>query len=101
MTQEQQENLQEQQALEAAYNRTHSTMEWSEAQLAVLTELDLLDDKSSILESAVASVVKGKMQSAIDRAIKAKYIAEGKGKKALAEECEIEIQKGLKLKRAL
>lgn len=71
------------------------------AQIAVLTELDLMEECEDIARAAFASVVKGKMQSAIDRAIKAKYIAEGKGKKALAEECEAEIQKGLKLKRAL
>lgn len=97
MTTEQKETITAAQFTE----RPTFVIEIDAAQEAVLTELDLMDDVEDIARAAFASVVKGKMQSAIDRAIKAKWLAETKGKKALSEECESEIQKGLKLKRAL
>jgi hypothetical protein len=82
---------------------TKSLVVLDDNQIAVLKELDLYDGDTvdEMARAALASVIKGKMQAAIDRAIKAKYLAEGKGKKTLAEECEAEIQRGLALKRKL
>lgn len=76
-------------------------VELSDAQVAVVAELGIADDLQVIADAALASVLKGKMQSAIDRAIKAKYLAEGKGKASLAAAMEEEIQRGLRLKREL
>lgn len=96
-------DIQKQAIVEAQHTeRPVLLVEVDDAQLAVATELGLdVEELQTIAVSAFQSSMRGKIQAAIDRAIKAKYIAEGKGKKALSEECEAEIQKGLKLKRAL
>jgi hypothetical protein len=97
MTDEQKQNMQDANAAVAVT----ALVTLSEAQLKALKELGIYDDKEQIAQAAFDSSVRGKLQSSIDRAIKAKYLAEGKGKKALASECEVEIQAGLKLKREL
>jgi hypothetical protein len=71
-------------------------------QMAVAAELSLsLDDLTDMAGRAFNSVLKGKIQSAINSTIKAKYIAEAKGRKVLAEECEKEIQAAMKLMRSI
>ena len=97
MTTEQKNNAVEAKAAEA----TVILVELSEAQTQVLTELGLLADRDNIAASAFASAVRGKLQSSIDRAIKAKYEADSRGKKAVSEELEKEIQRGIALKRSL
>jgi hypothetical protein len=68
----------------------------------VLTELGIdIADAGKFAVSAFESVMRGKVQSAIDRAIKAKYLADCKGKAAMAAELEKEIQSGIILKRLI
>jgi hypothetical protein len=102
MSVEQQQNLAEQQMLEAKWEREHVTVSISEAQLTVIAELDLDRDKVvEIAQNAFDSQIRGKLQASIDRAIKAKYLAESRGKKNTAADCEEAIQRGLRLKREL
>ena len=76
-------------------------VELTDAQTKVMDELGITADRDNIAESAFASALRGKMQSAIDKAIRAKYEADSRGKKALSEELEREIQRGIVLKRGL
>ena len=76
-------------------------VELSEAQVEAMAELGILDDRDQIATSAFSSALRGKVQSSIDRAIKAKYEADTRGKKAVSAELESEIQKGIALKRKL
>ena len=101
MTTEQEKELKDAKIAEAVYERMHVTVELSEAQVSVMTELGITEEKNNIATSAFASALRGKMQSAIDKAIKAKYAADSRGKKAVSTELEAEIQRGIVLKRSL
>lgn len=59
------------------------------------------EDMQRMADAAFNSAMKGKVAAVRDRAIKAKYVAEAKGKIALAEECEKEIQSATRLYRLL
>ena len=100
MTTEQKDNIVAAQTTEAPV----LLIELNADQIAV-SHKDVLnlstDELQDMAARAFNSALKGKLQSAVNMAIKAKYIAEGKGRKALAEECEKEIQAGLKLIRSL
>lgn len=76
-------------------------VELDDAQTVALKYLEISEQRDSIAASAFSSVLRGKVQSAMDRAIKAKYIADAKNKPAVAAECEREIQKLLAMKRSL
>jgi len=98
MTKEQKENLEEALAAEG----TVALVVMDQFQLAAMSELGIeQDEMNKMAASAFASVLRGKVQGVIDRAIKAKYHALNKGKEALANECESEIQKFMNLKRKL
>jgi hypothetical protein len=97
MTQEQKQNLEDVKAAEQVV----VLVELTENQTAVLHELEIFEDRDNIATSAFASALRGKMQSAIDKAIKAKYEADSRGKKAVSAELETEIQRGIVLKRGL
>lgn len=73
----------------------------SDAQMKALRELELYDGRKNVAQAAFDSAVRSKLQASIDRAIREKYMAEGKGKKELAAEYEKEIQRGMALKREL
>lgn len=75
--------------------------ELDEAQRAAMDALDLFSKRNEIAIAAFAAVLRGKVQSQCDKAIKAKYIAQSKNKAALAEECEKEIQTWIRLKQRL
>lgn len=76
-------------------------VELTDAQVSVMKELGITEDRDNIATSAFASALRGKMQSAIDKAIKAKYEADSRNKKAVSVELEAEIQRGIVLKRSL
>lgn len=76
-------------------------IELDEAQVAAMAELGLTDDRDNIAAAAFNSALKGKVAGVRDRAIKAKYIAESKGKPALSAECEKEIQAAIRLYKML
>lgn len=70
--------------------------------LMVGTELGFnVDDLQKFAIAAFESMMRGKVQSSVDRAIKAKYIADCKGKVAVSSELEAEIQKGIQLKKLI
>lgn len=97
MTEQNKEN-----AIEAkAAEQVVVLVELTDAQVSVMKELGITDDRDNIATSAFASALRGKMQSAIDKAIKAKYEADSRGKKAVSTELEAEIQRGIVLKRSL
>jgi hypothetical protein len=98
MTETQKKNLTE--ALEAESNVL--LIELSEDMQLVATELgfDVLDLTKMAIAS-FESVMRGKVQASVDRAIKAKYLADCKGKTALSSELESEIQKGIMLKKLI
>lgn len=76
-------------------------VELTEAQVAVMKELGITEQRMDIAASAFASALRGKLQSSIDRAIKAKYEADSRGKKAVSDALQAEIQAGLAMKRNL
>lgn len=98
MTAEQKQNLSE--ALES--ESSVALVEMDQYQLAAMEKLGIdSEEMNKIAASAFASALRGKVQSVIDRAIKAKYHAMNKGKDALSAECEAEIQEFMNLKRKL
>lgn len=76
-------------------------IELDAAQLEAMNELGITESRDDIASAAFAAALRGKVQSAADKAIKAKYIAQSKNKVALAEECEKDIQMFIKLKQRL
>lgn len=77
-------------------------VDFDQYQIAAMEKLGIdKEEASKIANSAFASALRGKVQSVIDRAIKAKYHAMNKGKDALSAECEAEIQEFMNLKRKL
>lgn len=98
MTAEQKQNLTE--ALES--ESTVALIEMDQFQLSAMEKLGIeQEEMNKMAASAFASVLRGKVQGVIDRAIKAKYHAMNKGKDALSAECESEIQEFMNLKRTL
>ena len=97
MTAEQQKNMEDAKAAES----TVILVELDEYQVAALKACDALEDRDDMAKSSFASVLRGKVQGKIDRAIKAKYLAEGKGRVAVATECEVEIQRFIQIKRSI
>lgn len=98
MTQEMKSNLED--ALLA--EKSVLLIELTEDQSVVAEFLDIdMEDLQRVADAAFNSALKGKVAAVRDRAIKAKYIAEGKGKVALSEECEKEVQQAMKLYRLL
>lgn len=91
------------QALEAATaaEATVILVELDATQVEALAYLEVTEKRDEIAGNAFAAVLRGKVQSAMDKAIKAKYIAQSKNKPAVAEECEKEIQKLIRLKQKL
>lgn len=96
-------SAEQKQALEAATaaEATVILVELDAAQVEALAHLEATDKRDEIASNAFAAVLRGKVQSAMDKAIKAKYIAQSKNKPAVAEECEREIQVIIKLKQKL
>lgn len=77
-------------------------VELSDAQNNVASFLGIdTEELQKIADAAFNSALKGKVAAVRDRAIKAKYIAEGKNKPALSAECEKEIQQAMALYRTL
>lgn len=97
MTEQNKVNAVEAKAAEA----TTVIVDLTETQVEALKILGIFEDRNKIAESAFASALRGKVESANVRAIKAKYEAEQRGKKAVAAELEAEIQAGIALKRKL
>lgn len=96
-------NTEQKEALEAA-KQAESTVilvELDANQVAALEALDITEKRDDIASASFAAALRGRVQSAADKAIKAKYIALSKNKQALADECEKEIQMYLKLKQKL
>lgn len=88
-------------AQEALMKINFIQVELTETQVKAMKELGITDDRHAIAEAAFASVLRGKVESAINKAIKAKYLADSRGKKAVSDELEKEIQASIKLKREL
>lgn len=90
-------------ALEAAKTaeQTVILVELDDAQVEAMAYLEVSEQRDTIASNAFAAALRGKVQSQCDKAIKAKYIAQSKNKPALAEECEVEIQKLIRLKQKL
>ncbi len=77
-------------------------IEVSDGQKAVLDALGIsVKEANTLAETFFTNGIKGKLQASIDRAIKAKYLADSKGKVALSAEYEKEIKHGLSLKSDL
>lgn len=98
MTDTQKETMLE--AIEA--ENTVLLIELDEAQQNVLSELGIdLEDANKVAANAFASSLRGKVTAAMNKCIKEKYVAQTKGRAQLAEECENEIQKAIKLLRSI
>lgn len=97
MSTEQQEALEAAKAAEAVV----ILVELDINQAIALRELGIEEKRDEIAASSFAAALRGRVQGAADKAIKAKYIALSKNKQALADECEKEIQMYLKLKQKL
>lgn len=96
-------SAEQKEALEAA-KQAESTVilvELDANQVEALEALDIIENRDDIASASFAAALRGRVQGAADKAIKAKYIALSKNKQALADACEKEIQMYLKLKQKL
>jgi hypothetical protein len=81
-----------------AAGRTVILLELTEAQEKALALMGLTNKRNEIATAAAASAIRDIVQREVDRAIKAKNLAESHGKKAIAAQCDVEIKKLLNLK---
>jgi hypothetical protein len=100
---ETQSNTQKTNLIEAKQaEQTVLLIELDDAQIEVLKGLGIdVEVANKLAAYAFSSVLRGRVQGVMDKAIKMRYQAEMKGKKVLVEEFDREIQSTIRMKRSI